>query len=156
MIFNGQLFLEYRHLLNTTSIQAGYQQMLQLIKYIKTKLEEDMKEYTFMRRIVENQMDFSYFQLTNPNLKAHGLKIQVILRHRSCQFEVWLSGYNRKTQQKLYALLPSNTAPFISCRFPESEDYLLRAFIEITISVEHLESIIAQMKVDIDQLAHIF
>lgn len=156
MEFNDQLFLEYQHLVSTTSIQAGYQQILQLIKYIETNLENDMPGYTFMGRIVENQMNFSYFQLTNPKLKTQGLKIQVIFKHRTCQFEVWLSGYNRKIQQKLYPLLPPITTPFILCDSPQSEDYLLRVPIETTVIAQHLASIIAQIKTYIEQLEGMF
>lgn len=73
MKFNQRLFLEYKNLMQTTSLQAAYQQILDVIKYIFTTLQKEMKDYDFHPRIVENKMNFSYFQITNQKLKEQGL-----------------------------------------------------------------------------------
>ena len=56
------------------------------IKYISAELEKELPEYTFMGRVVENQMDFSYFQATRESLKESGLKVQVVFIHSTCKF----------------------------------------------------------------------
>ena len=86
MSFDQSVFWEYKHILETTTVQQGYQQVIQLIKYISAELEKELPEYTFMGRVVENQMDFSYFQATRESLKESGLKVQVVFIHSTCKF----------------------------------------------------------------------
>lgn len=152
MEFDQNKFKEYKALLNTTPIQECYQQVIKLLKFISSRLEEEMTEYHFMKRLVENQMDFSYFQLTNENLKHKGLKLQVIFLHRTCQFEVWLSGYNRNIQKNYYEKLQDNDFPFTSCRNPLKNDYILKKNIEKNITEDNIEAIILEIKQTIRQL----
>lgn len=101
---NKTLFLEYKQLMENTRIEECYSQVIYLLKTIQTTLEKDMDSFCFMNRVVENVMDFSYFQLTDDQLKKGGLKIQVVFFHKTCRFEIWGSGYNRAVQK--------NTIPF--------------------------------------------
>lgn len=65
MKFNKKLFVEYKNLIENTNIQESYQYILKFIKYVSSNLEKDMINYSFMNRVVENKMDFTYFQMTN-------------------------------------------------------------------------------------------
>lgn len=56
MQFDQGLFKEYKRIMETTDVQKCYQQILKLIRYISSELEKKMPEYTFMGRVVENQM----------------------------------------------------------------------------------------------------
>lgn len=95
MTFDRDLFVEYKRIMDNTMIRSCYRQVMSLIKTMASVLEERLPSYRFMKRIVENQMDVTYFQLTNEQLKDRGLKIQVVFVHETCGFEVWMSGYNR-------------------------------------------------------------
>lgn len=130
MKFDRQLFLEYKNLMKTTSIQAAYQQILDLLKYIFTTLQKEMKDYDFHPRIVENKMDFSYFQITNQKLKDKGLKIQIVFIHLTCRFEIWMSGYNRKIQSKYDNLISLNRCPFITCEDPYRNDFIAKIAVD--------------------------
>lgn len=132
MKFNQQLFLEYKNLMKTTSIQAAYQQVLAILKYIYITLQKEMKDYNFHPRIVENKMDFSYFQITNQKLKDKGLKIQIVFIHSTCHFEIWMSGYNRKIQSKYNNLISLNQCPFITCENPYRNDFIAKIVFDET------------------------
>lgn len=105
MEFSNQLLLEYRKLMQTTNLQKCYQEIIKLIKYIRTELQKEMPDHDFMGQVVENRMDFSYFQAITPKLKELGLKVQVVFIHKTRTFEVWMSGYNRKIQSKYHRQL---------------------------------------------------
>lgn len=92
-----------------------------------------MTEFNFQKGIVENAMDYSYFSFTRERLKAKGLKIVVAFVHSSFQLEVWISGYNRKTQCKLVEQLAPN-CPFELSPEPSRTDYIIRVPIETKLS----------------------
>lgn len=130
MKFDQQLFLEYKNLMQTTSLQAAYQQILDVLKYIFTTLQKEMKDHDFHPRIVENKMNFSYFQITNQKLKDHGLKIQVVFMHSTCRFEIWMSGYNRKIQSQYIDLMALHHCPFEKSKDPCHTDFIAKIVID--------------------------
>lgn len=146
MQFEQGLFREYKHIMETTNVQRCYQHILKLIRYISSELEKEMPEYTFMGRVVENQMDFSYFQATRESLKEAGLKIQVVFMHSTCDFEVWLSGYNRKIQCSYYERLRHTECPFEVCSNPEKNDFIIKAIVGTKVTTDAPEAIIAEIK----------
>ena len=88
-------------MIKNTNIQECYQRVLKFIQYVSMELEKDFTTYNFMNRIIENKMNFTYFQMTNKKWKEMGLKLQVIFIRKTCMFEVWLSDYNKKIQNYL-------------------------------------------------------
>ncbi len=122
------------------------------IKYISAELEKELPEYTFMGRVVENQMDFSYFQATRETLKESGLKVQVVFIHSTCKFEVWISGYNRKIQSRYYKMLCNSECLFEVCSDPERNDFILKAPVEKEITTDTPEAIIAEIKGKVTEL----
>ena len=98
MTFDGELLASYRALLQHTDLQKAYQEFVRLFRYLRVQLEKQLPGYTFQGGIVENAMDYAYFQFTDPRLRAAGLKIVIVFVHRDFQLEVWLSGVNRKAQ----------------------------------------------------------
>lgn len=61
MTFDKNLFAEYKSLTKNTNIQKCYQHVFELIKYISSELEKDMTTYSFMNRVIENKMNYTYF-----------------------------------------------------------------------------------------------
>lgn len=156
MEFEYKYFCEYKELMDTTNIQKCYQQMIQLIKYISAKLEREMPDYHFMGRVVENQMDFSYFQATTEKLKKQGLKIQVVFVHKTCEFEVWMSGYNRKVQCRYYNMISDLESPLALCANPERNDYIAKLVLTKNIITDDPETIISEMQIAIKILEESF
>lgn len=156
MKFDDHLLDEYKTVLATTRVQQGYQQILQVLKYVSSSLQQQMTNHDFSKRIVENQMQFSYFQLTDPALKKRGLKVQIIFIHKSCVFEVWLSGYNRKIQRDYYSKISSLKHPFSICKDPESSDYIMKKTLQTDLLNGSIDEIILEIKTSIIELEEYF
>lgn len=152
MQFEQDSFREYKRIMETTNVQKCYQQILKLIRYISSELENEMPEYTFMGRVVENQMDFTYFQVTRESLKEANLKIQVVFLHSTCEFEVWISGYSRKIQCSYYERLRYTECPFEMCANPERNDFIIKTVVRKTITTDAPEAIIDEIKRKIVEL----
>ncbi len=127
MTFDGELLASYRALLQHTDLQKAYQEFVRLFRYLRVQLEKQLPGYTFQGGIVENAMDYAYFQFTDPRLRAAGLKIVIVFVHRDFQLEVWLSGVNRKAQCAWAEKLGAGAPPFLPSQDPARTDYILRA-----------------------------
>lgn len=152
---NHQLLKMYKNLIQTTQIQECYQYIMKLIHDIYTILKNDLNIFQFSNKVIENNMNFSYFQLTNPQLKKQGLKIQIIFIHQSCQFEVWLSGYNRHIQQQYYQKLNSK-CPFQLCENPQKNDYIVKIPIIKNITIDDTQDVINEIKLHIEKISQFF
>ena len=82
-----------------------------MFRFLRVRLEQEMPAYTFQGGIVENAMDYSYFQCASPALKGLGLKLAVVFVHRPFRLEVWLSGRNRACQQQWHKRLQAGGTP---------------------------------------------
>ena len=91
-------------------------------------------------------MDFSYFQLTDPDLKEKGIKIQIVFVHKDFRFEIWASGYNRKIQSRYYNHLKNQSMKYYLNNNPEKIDYILKAEIEKNIELDNGEIVISKIK----------
>jgi hypothetical protein len=126
MTFDKKYLNEYKTLIKTTDLQKGYQEFIKLFRYLRIELEKELVEYRFSSNIVENNMDYSYFQLVNDSLKKLGIKIQVVFKHKEFRFEIWASGYNRQIQNEYYQKLKNKELPYILNDQPSRIDYILR------------------------------
>ena len=72
MKFDAGLLEHYRDLLQNTDLQKSYQEWVRAFRYLREELEQRMPEYTFQAAIVENAMDYSYFQFSDESLKKRG------------------------------------------------------------------------------------
>ena len=146
MNFDVNLLSEYKELLQTTNIKECYQEFIKLFRYIRVTLAKSMPEYKFQGNIVENGMDYSYFLFINKNLKEKGLKMAVVFVHSNFQFEVWLSGYNRKYQSKYYDLLKEKNIPFELTDNPIRKDFILRVTLEESADISDGSLLIKEIK----------
>ena len=118
--------LEYESLLKTTNLQRNYQEFLKFFKQLRVYLEQELPGYAFLGGIMENGMDYSYFQFTSDALRAQGLKIVIAYVHTTCSLEVWLSGVNRKTQANVFARLQKTGTDYEQTPDPNRFDYILK------------------------------
>jgi len=119
--------LEYESLLKTTNLQRDYQEFLKFFKQLRVYLEQELPEYAFLGGIMENGMDYSYFQFTGGALREQGLKIVIAYVHKTSSLEVWLSGVNRKTQATVFARLQTTGTDYEQTPDPNRFDYILKA-----------------------------
>lgn len=127
MKIDTKQILILKKLMETTSLQSGYQNQIALYRTIRTYLKARNSEYDFSGNIVENNMDYSYFQFTNSFFKSKGLKFVIAFVYKTFLFEIWLSGFNRKFQIKYYNALKGVFTPEeLLTTDPTRTDYIIR------------------------------
>lgn len=146
MRFDMDLLSEYKRLIQTTNLQKSYQEFIALFRYIRINLEKQFPEYKFQGNIMENSMDYSYFQFTNDKLKSKGLKIVVVFVHSDFQFEIWLSGFNRKIQCQYHDIWNNTSIPFVLTNNPHRQDYILRAPLKKDLDLSDGSYVVHEMK----------
>lgn len=124
---SGHPLAEYRRLIQSTDLQKGYQAFVKLFRAMRTFMEIEMPAYSFTGNIVENNMDYSYFQFTDDALKLAGLKIVIVFVHKDFEFQIWLSGVNRKTQSAWHTRLSTREHPYVLTDNPNNTDYILKS-----------------------------
>lgn len=145
---------EYQRLLQTTELQKGYQEFVKFFRQLRTYLQNEIPHFTFTGNIVENNMDYSYFQFTDADLKAEGLKIVVVFVHADFEYQIWLSGLNReiqtKHQQCMKAVFPLEQIfyPYLPVLTdnPAKTDYIVKAKLVDDVDYSRLDDVLGYMK----------
>ena len=135
MRFDRKKLERYRELLQTTDIQAGYQEFLRLFRFLRLGLEKQLPDCRVQARIEENAMEYCYCQFTNSSMHSKGLKIAVAFVHGRFSLEVWLCGVNCAAQRKAYAQMQQAGCPFRLAEDPAGEDYILRVPVENAVDI---------------------
>ncbi len=150
MKFNAQKLEVYKKLIETTELQEGYQEFIKLFRYLRIELEKDLYDFSFSGSIVENRMDFAYFQLLSDELKEKGLKAQIVFVHKEYQFEVWISGFNRKIQCNYYNYLKDQNIKYIVNSNPNRVDYIIKSPLPKDIDISNGVELIEQLKSEVN------
>jgi hypothetical protein len=145
MDINGDYIKEYESIMESTNLQRGYQELIKFFRYLKIYLEKEMTDYKFTGNIVENNMDYSYFQFYNEIFKNKGLKIVVVYVHKTCNYEVWLSGINRQTQVKYYEKIKGKKYKYELTSDPNRFDYILKEKIIEECNYKDLNNLLIKM-----------
>lgn len=146
MNFNTNYLETYKNLLATTELQLGYQEFIKLFRFLRIELEKELLDFSFSGKIAENNMDFAYFQLTDAELKAKGIKIQIIFVHKSFRFEVWASGHNRKIQTAYYNQLKDKTLKYELNDNPQRVEYIIKHALDKNIELHSGDTVISKIK----------
>lgn len=142
---NTNYIEEYKKIIQTTNLQKGYQESIKFFRYLKNYLQKEMNNFKFTANIVENNMDYSYFQFTNEKLKKKGLKIVFVFVHKEFKYQIWLSGVNRQTQVKYSDMYEKNNKYTISPN-PDKTDYIISRDIDIELNYDNLEDLLDNFK----------
>ncbi len=126
MKINSNYISEYKKILQSTNLQKGYQEFVKFFRGFRTYLAGNLSEYKFTGNIVENNMDYSYFQFTNDELQSKGLKFVIAFTHNKFEYEIWLSGMNRKTQISYHDKLSKAKHAYTMSPDPNRFDYILK------------------------------
>lgn len=149
MKFDVQKLNEYKYLLETTNLQQDYQEFITLFRFIRRQLAHTLVNFSFSGNIIENRMDFSYFQLLSPELNSIGVKLQVVFVHADFRFEIWISGYNRKIQCLYHDYFIDKSIPYILNPHPSTVDYIFKVRLNKDIDLSDSEYLIAQLTKEI-------
>ena len=152
MQFDTHKLNVYKELLSTTELQTSYQEFINLFRYLRIELEKELDDFSFSNNIVENRMDFAYFQLFSDELKAKGLKAQIIFVHKEFQFEVWISGYNRKIQRDYYNYFKNQNIKYIINGDPDRVDYIIKSPLPKDIDISNGELLIDLLKSEVSEM----
>lgn len=153
MIFikiNSNYINDYKNIIQTTNLQNGYQEFIKFFRYLRTYLEKEMPDYIFTSNIVENNMDYSYFQFTNQNLKSKNIKMAIAFVHKKIDFEIWLSGVNRKTQNYYYENIKDDLLKYTLTSNPNKTDYILKTKIINECNYDNIDQTLIEIKQNID------
>lgn len=156
MNFNKQYLETYKNLLDTTELQRGYQEFIKLFRFLRIELAKELSDFSFAGNIVENAMDYSYFQFTNKYLKAKGIKIVVAFIHKDFCFEIWVSGYNREIQCDYYEKLKNNPLKYCLNDNPSRVDYILKSEIDKNIELYCSDIILSKIKISALEMVRFF
>jgi hypothetical protein len=146
MKINNDYIKEYKDILIKTNLQRDYQEFIKFFRYLRIFLGNELKDYTFTDNIVENNMDYSYFQFTNKSLKDKGLKIVIAFVHKSFTLEAWLSGFNRKIQTEYYGIFKNKHLKYELTNNPNRTDYVLKNDLEINFDYDDLDKLMNEIK----------
>lgn len=126
MKINSNYINEYKKILQSTNLQKGYQEFIKFFRGFRTYLADNLSEYKFTGNIVENNMDYSYFQFSNDDLQSKGLKFVIAFTHYKFEYEIWLSGMNRKIQINYHSKLSKAKHKYTMSPDPNRFDYILK------------------------------
>ena len=148
IIINTNYIEEYKNIIQTTNLQRAYQEQIKFFRYLRNCLQKEMVDLKFTGNIVENNMDYSYFQITNFNLKQEGLKIVFVFLHQQFKYQIWLSGVNRQEQLKKINMYQKSTNYNLTSN-PIKTDYIIRKDVETKFDYNNLEKLINDLKEEI-------
>lgn len=151
MDINGKFIDEYKEIMQNTNLQRGYQEFIKFFRYLRIYLEKETMGFTFTGNIVENNMDYSYFQFTNNELKTKGLKIVIVFVHKDFNYEIWLSGINRNIQNKYFDDLKKSKKQYALTDNPNRTDYILKTNIIANYDYDNLDKLLNEMKTSINE-----
>jgi Family of unknown function (DUF7000) len=96
---------EYREQLQKGAIQQAYRGLMDFMMSLRTNFQKNHPDYVISGSIYQGYMDMTYFSVFPRSLKEKDLKIAVVFLHESFRFEVWLSGSNRKVQERYWKII---------------------------------------------------
>ncbi|MBN1373757.1 hypothetical protein JW962_00235 [Candidatus Dojkabacteria bacterium] len=126
MKINTKFIEDYKKIIQTTNLQKGYQEFVKFFRGFRTYLADNLTEYKFTGNIVENNMDYSYFQFSSDALQSKGLKFVIAFIHDKFEYEIWLSGMNRKIQISYHGKLIKVKHKYTMSPDPNRFDYVLK------------------------------
>ena len=146
MKINEHYINDYKNIIQTTNLQQGYQEFIKFFRYLRIYLEKELQDYIFTGNIVENNMDYSYFQFTDKELKTKGLKIVIVFVHKEFNYQVWLSGVNRRIQAEYYNKLKGFNNKYILTTNPEKLDYIFKNELISECCYDNLDKLMNEIK----------
>jgi len=86
----------YGKLVQETDLQEAYRGLMQFMKDLRTHLKEKNPEYDVSANLYPGYLDLTFFSFTTELSKKKDLKYMVVFIHEKTEFQIWLSGRNRK------------------------------------------------------------
>jgi hypothetical protein len=137
---------EYRKQLEKGAVKKAYKGLMDYFKDLRLYLKNKYPDY-FLSDVNVGEMDFTYFYFFPKTLKTRGLKIVLLFIHEEFTFEVWLSGYNKKVQEKYWKIFKEKDwNEYHIAINPRDFDYILRFVLNDNPDFSDLEKLKAQIE----------
>jgi hypothetical protein len=95
-----EAMIEYKKQLKKRDIKEAYQGLIKYFKDLRSHFSNKYPDFLVSANIYPGYMDLTYFHFFPKSLKSRKLKIVIVFLHDAFRFEVWLSGNNKKIQEK--------------------------------------------------------
>ena len=95
----------YKELLKVGEVQVAYAGLVKYVRRLRTAFSKDLSSDYSVGNVLQGYMDYTYFYLSNDNLKDRKLKLGLVLNHAEASFEIWLLGQTKDIQEKYWKLL---------------------------------------------------
>ena len=95
---------EYKKMLKYSDIKTAYHGIMKFMMDLRNHFENKYPDFNVSGSMYTGFMDFTYFTLSPESFKHKKLRIVIIFIHEKLRFEVWLTGYNKKIQEKYWRL----------------------------------------------------
>ncbi|MCI5774389.1 MAG: hypothetical protein MR210_07505 [Erysipelotrichaceae bacterium] len=139
MNFNDKDILQFKELLQTTTLQQGYQKLQTLLNQLKIDVAKKYPTFKVQNTVMENKMDYAYFQLQDQALKDHGLKLAIIFDYQRFSMKVWISGANRQVQTHYHQfLLAQKDQSLVLSNDPKRQDFIVSYDLNISGTYEDI------------------
>ncbi|GEK88254.1 hypothetical protein SAMN04488100_11833 [Alkalibacterium putridalgicola] len=92
----NESMIAYGELIKETDLQQAYKGLMQFMKDLRTHLKEKHLEYDVSANLYPGYLDLTFFSFTTELSKKKDLKYMVVFIHEKTEFQIWLSGRNRK------------------------------------------------------------
>jgi hypothetical protein len=96
---------EYKELMRKGVVRKAYQGVMQYIMALRTYFSTKYPDYFVSGSIYFGYMDMTYFSFQPESFKQRKLRVAIVFIHETCQFQIWLAGYNKLVQSKYWKLL---------------------------------------------------
>lgn len=92
----NESMIMYGKMVKETDLQQAYKGLMQIMKDLRTHLKEKHPEYDVSANLYPGYLDLTFFSFTTELSKKKDLKYMVVFIHEKTEFQIWLSGRNRK------------------------------------------------------------
>ncbi len=99
---------EYKRLMAAGTIQKAYRGILDSINHIRLHLKKKYPDHYVSGSLQHDYLNSTYFYFIPDAMRIRGLKCVIFFVHDTCEFQVWLAGYNKAIQAEYWELFKGN------------------------------------------------
>jgi hypothetical protein len=128
------------------TIQKAYRKLLDYIISLRAHFGHTYPNYDVSGSVYHGYMDMTYFPIFTDFLRRSHLKIAIVFNYNEFRFEAWLSGNNRKVQQKYWDLFRNNKwTKYHIVPTIRGADSIVECIVATDIDFDHLDALTAHI-----------
>jgi len=117
---------KFRAGLEAGYLQEAYSGLMGYMRGLRLHFEKKFPNFSVPSKIYYGFMDMTYFAISTPVTKPHKLKFGVLFEYTNFQFEIYLSGFNRKVGAKYWRIIQEkNWTGYTLAEDPKKVDFIV-------------------------------